>query len=81
MQRFIQVPETVLVELRAHAVAAARIVGHIDDQITAGPLGEHIDAIAHELTELLHSVPAPDAAVPYAPGGRPMLTSSPGDVR
>lgn len=44
---------TVLIELLEHAASAARIVGHLDDAIAAGPLGDHVDAVVHGLTELL----------------------------
>jgi hypothetical protein len=81
MQRSIPVSETVLAELLAHAAAAAHIIGHVDDHIATDRLGEHIDAIAHELTELLHSLPASNAVTPCAPDSGPMLTSSAGDVR
>lgn len=45
-----------------HAASAARLVGHLDDAISDGPLGDHLDAIAHKLTELLgdpHTLAAP----------------------
>jgi hypothetical protein len=48
--------------LLAHAISAARIVGHLDDAIASGPLGDHVDAIAHKLAELLgdpHLIAAP----------------------
>jgi hypothetical protein len=41
-----------------------------DDPIAAGPLGHHVDAIAHELTELL--------AEPH-PGVLPVLIARPLD--
>src|ERR1043166_4014979 len=43
----------VLEKLFAHAASAAHLVGHLDDAVAAGPLAEPIDAIAHELIELL----------------------------
>jgi hypothetical protein len=51
----------ILEKLLAHAAAAARIVGHSDD-LTAEPLADHVDAIVHELSELLgepHLIAAP----------------------
>jgi hypothetical protein len=54
MQPSIPVPEPVLVGLLAHAASAARLVGHIDT-IAVGPLADHIDAIVHEISELLGS--------------------------
>jgi len=51
----------ILEKLLAHAAAAARIVGHIDDPAIE-PLADHIDAIVHELSELLgepHRIAAP----------------------
>jgi hypothetical protein len=55
-----------------HAASAAQLVGHLDDK--AQPelirqIGEHVDTIAHELTELLGK---PDAV---AHDSAPMLTS------
>jgi hypothetical protein len=38
--------------LLGHATEAARLVGHLDDPV-AEPLSDHIDAIVHQLTELL----------------------------
>lgn len=46
----------VLEKLLDHATAAARLAGHLDDcreDLIVGPLSDHIDAIAHELNELL----------------------------
>ena len=46
----------VLENLLDHATAAARLVGHLDDcreDLVVVPLSDHIDAIAHELNELL----------------------------
>jgi len=42
----------VLETLLKHAASAARIVGH-SDALAAGPLADHVDAIVHELGELL----------------------------
>jgi hypothetical protein len=47
----------VLESLLDHATAAARLVGHLDDcreDLLVGLLSDHIDAIAHELNELLN---------------------------
>ncbi len=71
-------------KLLHHAAFAAHLVGHLDD--SAQPelirkLGDRVDAIAHELAELLgvpSALAAPDAAAPDAPktrDGAPMLTS------
>jgi len=45
-----------------HAASAARLVGHLDDANSDGPLGDHLDGIVHKLTELLgdpHTLTAP----------------------
>jgi hypothetical protein len=60
-----------LEKLLAHATSAARIVGHSDDTIAADQLGEHVDAIVHELSELLgnpHPIadPVPSARSTFA---------------
>lgn len=52
-----------LEKLLNHAESAAHLVGHLDDPIAAGPLADHVDAIVHELTELLGD---PAARVPRA---------------
>ncbi len=66
--------------LLAHAASAARIVGHLDGAIAAGPLGDHLDAIVHGLTELrgeartlaqLHVAGSGDRVVS---NGMPLLT-------
>jgi hypothetical protein len=52
----------ILEKLLAHAAAAARIVGHLEDAPAIGPLADHVDAIVHELSELLgepHRIAAP----------------------
>jgi hypothetical protein len=83
----ITVDRTTLEKLLHHATFAAHLVGHFDDG--AHPdlicqLGDHIDAVAHELTELLgdpRTLAAPDAVVPNdraAHDGTPMLTASVG---
>lgn len=71
-------------KLLDHAAMAAHLVGHLDG--AAPPelihqLGDHVDAIAHELAELLgapSSLAELDAAAPddrEARGGAPLLTS------
>ena len=80
----ITVERTTLEKLLHHAAFAAHLVGHLDDK--AQPelirqLGDHVDTIAHELTELLGdpgALAAPNAAAPDDRGARdgaPMLTS------
>jgi hypothetical protein len=57
----VQVRRSSLEGLLGHAASAARIIGH-SDVLTAEPLADHIDAIVHELTELLgepHLIAAP----------------------
>jgi hypothetical protein len=66
------VARSILANLLHHAASAAQLVGHLDDK--AQPelirqLGDRVDTIAHELTELLGD---PDAV---AHDGAPMLTS------
>ena|ERR1700733_9366294 len=57
MSQPIQVPEPVLVDLLGRAASAARRVGNLYDNRGDGgaldQLADDIDAIAHELTELL----------------------------
>jgi hypothetical protein len=82
MQRPLLVPHDVLVNLLQHAAFAAHLVGHLDraQPELVQQLGDHVDAIAHELTELLgtpNALPEPDAAEPDARetlDGVPMLT-------
>src|ERR1043165_3996828 len=80
----ITVERTTLEKLLHHAAFAAHLVGHLDDN--AQPelirqIGDRVDTIAHELTELLGDPgarAAPDAAAPDDRGARsgaPMLTS------
>lgn len=56
MSQFI-VDRAFLEKLHTRASAASRLVGYIDDSVdgasAAGPLAEEIDAIVHELSELL----------------------------
>jgi hypothetical protein len=86
----ITIPRSTLENLRHRAAFAAHLVGHLDDK--AQPelirqLGDHVDTIAHELTELLGSPSAlaePDAAAPddrKVPDGAPMLTSIAGGAQ
>lgn len=49
----IAIDRSTLEEFLAHAASAAQLVGHLDDDIAAGPLGEHVDALVHGLTEIL----------------------------
>jgi glycosyltransferase involved in cell wall biosynthesis len=45
-----------LEKLLDHAASAARLVGHIDEDvpgIVVGPLADHIDAMVHDLSEML----------------------------
>jgi len=56
----------ILDTLLKHAMSAARLVGSIDDgdggALAVGPLADDIDAIVHELSELLgnpHLIAAP----------------------
>ena len=77
------IDRAVVEKLLEHAALAAQLAGHLDDP-AASPLADHIDAIVHELTELLgdpHLRAVPNAVVPSAHDGMPMLTSGAGDVR
>ena len=80
----ITVDRTSLEKLPDHAAFAAHLVGHLDDK--AQPelirqIGDRVDTIVHDLTELLGdpgALAAPDAAAPDDRGARdgaPMLTS------
>src|SRR5262245_45444451 len=73
-----------LEKLLHHAAFAAHLVGHLDDDAhreLIRQIGDYVDTIAHELTELLGdpgALAAPDAAAPDDRGtrdGAPMLTS------
>jgi hypothetical protein len=75
---------TILAKLLHHAETAAHLIGHLDDDAhreLVRQIGDHVDTIAHELTELLGAPSAlaePDAAAPDDRGARdgaPMLTS------
>jgi hypothetical protein len=87
MRSKITLDRSTLETLLNHATSAAQLVGHLDDAIAAGPLGDHVDAIAHGLTELLgdrHKLAAPEAVAPadrVAYDGAPMLTSGAGGAR
>ena len=80
----ITVDRITLEKLLHHAAFAAHLIGHIDDKAHAElirQLGDHVDTIAHELTELLgapsviaeRAAAAPDDR--KARDGAPMLTS------
>jgi hypothetical protein len=80
----ITLDRSTLEKLRHRAASAAQLIGHLDDK--AQPelirqLGDRVDAIAHELAELLGAPGAlavPDAAAPDDRKARdvaPMLTS------
>jgi hypothetical protein len=73
-----------LEKLLHHAAFAAHLIGHLDDDAhreLTGQIGDHVDTIAHGLTELLGTPSAlaeQDAAAPDDRGARdgaPMLTS------
>lgn len=49
----VTIERTTLVAMLGHASSAARIIGHLDEARAAGPLADHVDAIVHELSELL----------------------------
>lgn len=80
---------SMLEKLLHHAAFAAQLVGHLDDSAHAdlvSQIGDHLDAIAHELTEIFgdpRAVAAPDAAsddrVTY--DGAPVLAISAGGAR
>jgi len=68
-----------LERLRAHAASASRLIGHIDGLAT-GPLADHVDALAHELGELLGNphliaAPVPSARSTFALDGVPELVA------
>jgi hypothetical protein len=78
------VARSVLANLRHHAAFAAHLIGHLDDDAhreLIRQIGDRVDTIVHELTELLGdpgALAAPDAAAPAdreARGGAPLLTS------
>jgi hypothetical protein len=73
-----------LEKLLHHAAFAAHLVGHLDDNAHRDlirQIGDRVDTIVHELTELLgapSALAAHDAAAPddrKARSGAPMLTS------
>ena len=71
-------------KLLDHAAFAAHLIGHLDDDAhreLVRQIGDRVDTIVHELTELLGdpgALAAPDAAAPDGRGARDgatMLTS------
>ena len=72
------VPKAILKKLLHHAEFAAHRLGHLDDDKHAeliSQIGDHIDTIAHRLTEILGE----DAAAPdVASNGALMLAASAG---
>jgi hypothetical protein len=66
----VAIPRSTLDKLLRHAAFAAHLVGHLDDDARAAlihQLGDHVDAIVHELTELLgnpQAIVAPEAFAP-----------------
>jgi len=77
--RALAVDRATLERLRAHAASAARLIGHID-ALATGPLADHVDALAHELGELLGNphliaVPVPSARSSFALDGVPELVA------
>ena len=73
----IATPRSILEKLLHHAAFAAHLVGHLDDNAQPAlvrQLGDHIDAIAHELAELLGN-PGALAAAEAVHDGAQMLTS------
>jgi hypothetical protein len=79
LRKLLAVDVLVIDDFGLDALDATEPVGHLDDAIAAGPLGDHVDAIVHGLAELLGNPGAlakPDAAAPddrEARGGAPML--------
>jgi hypothetical protein len=77
------VARSVLADLHHHAAFAAHLIGHLDDDAhreLIRQIGDRVDTIVHELTELLGdpgALAAPDAAPDDrgARDGAPMLTS------
>ena len=70
-ESLLTINRTTLADLLSHAAFAAHLVGHLDDAIAAGPLGDHVDAIVHSLTELLgdphlFTAPVPNARSAFA---------------
>ena len=86
----IAIPRSTLENLLLHAAFAAHLVGHLDDKAQPDlirQIGDQVDTIAHELTELLgapSAITEPDAAAPddrKVPDGAPMLTSIAGGAQ
>src|SRR4051812_45889794 len=61
----ITIDRATLERLHALASSAARLVGH-SDALATGPLADHVDALAHELGELLGNPHLSAAPVPSA---------------
>jgi len=86
MQRSILIPEMILDNLLAHATAAARLAGHLDDDARVhivSALADHVDTVVHELSELLGAARATAAVSPsesVAHDCAPMLTAAAGGV-
>jgi hypothetical protein len=66
MQAIVPVPERVLIDLLAHAASAAHLLGHLDSA-DAALVADHLDAIVHEISEVLGS--PRESAASAAPGG------------
>jgi hypothetical protein len=62
----VTIDRTTLVDLLGHATSAARLVGHLDDALAVEPLADHVDAIVHELSELLGNRDVIAAPLPSA---------------
>jgi hypothetical protein len=80
----VTIDRALLEKLLDHAAFAAHLVGHLDDDAhreLIRQIGDRVDTIVHELTEILGNpgaLAAPDAAAPDDRGARdgaPMLTS------
>ena len=79
------VPKATLEKLLRYAAFAARLAGQLDDDKQAAlirQLGDQVDEIAHDLSEILgkaRTLAVSDAATPdVAHDGVPMLASSAG---
>ena len=83
----ITLDRSALEKLLHHAAFAARLVGHLDDGAHSAlirQLADHVDAIVHELTELLgnpHVRTATNAVETGTQGVAPMLTSIAGGAQ
>src|SRR5215216_6010404 len=80
----LKLDSAILENLFTHAASAARRVGSIDDRVDGtlgvGPLADHIDAIVHELSELLGKPHPIAACVPGACGAFASTVVTRGDV-